>query len=46
MGLFPGEKIMVISEVFHRIILKVREKKFALDKSLAERIKALEYGKS
>jgi len=46
MGLFPGEKIMVISEVFHRMILKVREKKFALDKSIAERIKALEYGKS
>ncbi len=45
MGLFPGEKIMVISEALHQIILKVREKKFALDRSIAERIKALEYGK-
>ena len=45
MGLFPGEKIMVISNVLHRMIIKVREKKFALDRSIAERIKALEHGK-
>lgn len=45
MGLFPGEKIMVISKVLHRMIIKVREKKFALDRSIAERIKALEHGK-
>lgn len=46
MGLFPGEKIMVKSEVLHGIIiLKVREKKFALDRSITEKIKVLEYGK-
>jgi len=45
MGLFPGEKIMVISEIPHGIVLKVRNKKFALDRSIAKGIKALKYGK-
>ena len=45
MGIFPGEKIMVISEIPHGIILKIKNKKFALDRSIAKRIKALEYGK-
>jgi len=42
MGLFPGEKIRVISEISHGIVLKVTNKKIALDRSVAERIKALE----
>jgi len=43
MGLFPGEKIRVISEISHGIVLKLTNKKIALDRSVAERIKALEY---
>jgi len=45
MGIFPGEKIMVISEIPQGIILKINNKKFALDRSIAKGIKALEYGK-
>jgi Mn-dependent DtxR family transcriptional regulator len=45
MGLFPGEKIIVINKVLNRIILKLREKKIALDNNIAERIKAVNYGK-
>jgi hypothetical protein len=36
---------MVMGEIPHGIILKVRNKKFALDRSIAIGIKALEYGK-
>ena len=43
MGIFPGEKIMLLSEVPDGIVLKINNKKFALDKSIAKRIKALEY---
>jgi Mn-dependent DtxR family transcriptional regulator len=43
MGIFPGEKIMLLSEVPTGIILRIKNKKFALDKSIAKRIKALEY---
>jgi Mn-dependent DtxR family transcriptional regulator len=45
MGLFPGEKIMLIGEIHHGIVLKVKNKKFALDRSIAKGIKALKYGK-
>ncbi len=44
MGIFPGEKMMVISEIPHGIILKIDSKKFALDRSIAKGIKAVEYG--
>jgi Mn-dependent DtxR family transcriptional regulator len=44
MGIFPGEKIMLLSEVPDGIVLKINNKKFALDKSIAKRIRALEYG--
>ena len=46
MGLFPGEKIMVIGEILHGIVLKVKNKKFAMDRSIANGIKAVEYGKA
>jgi Mn-dependent DtxR family transcriptional regulator len=46
MGIFPGEKIMLLSEVPDGIVLKIKNKKFALDKSIAKRIKALEYAVS
>lgn len=43
MGIFPGEKIVLLSEVLSGIVLQINNKKFALDKSIAERIKAVEY---
>ena len=46
MGIFPGEKITVISEIPQGIILKIKNKKFALDRSIAKGIKAVEYEKS
>lgn len=45
MGLFPGERIRVMSEVPNGIVLKVKNKKFALDRSIAKGIKAVKYGK-
>ena len=43
MGIFPGEKIMLLSEVRDGLVLQINNKKFALDKNIAKRIKALEY---
>ena len=45
MGLFPGENVSVIGSISSAIILKVGNKKFALDRSIAKGIKALEYEK-
>jgi Mn-dependent DtxR family transcriptional regulator len=46
MGIFPGEKIMLLGEVPDGFVLKINNKKFALDKSIAKRIRALEYAVS
>ena len=46
MGIFPGEKITVISEIPQGIIVKIKNKKFALDRRIAKGIKAVEYEKS
>jgi Mn-dependent DtxR family transcriptional regulator len=43
MGIFPGEKIVLLGEVSDGIILQIKNKKFALDKSIAKKIRALEY---
>jgi Mn-dependent DtxR family transcriptional regulator len=43
MGIFPGEKIMLLNEVPNGFVLKIKNKKIALDKSIAKWIKALEY---
>jgi Mn-dependent DtxR family transcriptional regulator len=40
MGMFPGEKIMVKSEVPDGLVLKVKNKKFVLDREMAKGIKA------
>jgi Mn-dependent DtxR family transcriptional regulator len=45
MGIFPGEKIIVSSVIHSGIVLKINNKKFALDRSIAKGIKAVEYGK-
>jgi Mn-dependent DtxR family transcriptional regulator len=44
MGIVPGEKVMIVSEGSNAIIIKIKNKKFALDKDIARKIKVLEYG--
>ena len=41
MGMVPGEKIRVTNEISGSIIVKVKNKKFALDKNIAKEIKVL-----
>jgi len=43
MGIFLGEKIIVTNEISHGVVVKTRNKKFALDKIIAEEIKVVEY---
>ena len=43
MGIFLGEKITITNEILSGIIVKINDKKFALDKSIAEEIEAAEY---
>jgi len=45
MGIFLGEKITVTNEILHGIVVKTKNNKFALDRNLAEEIKAVEYEK-
>jgi Mn-dependent DtxR family transcriptional regulator len=42
LGIFPGEKIMLLTEVRDGIVLQINNKKFALDKNIAKRIKVLD----
>jgi len=42
MGIVPGEEVMITSEVSNAIIIKIKNKKFALDKDIARKIKVLE----
>lgn len=46
MGILPGENIMLINELPNVAIVEVKNKKFALDKNIAEKIKALKYEES
>jgi len=45
MGMFLGEKITVTNEIPNGIVVKMKNKKFALDWNVAEEIKAVEYEK-
>ena len=45
MGVFLGEEIMITNEVPHAVIVKIKNKKFALDKDIAKEIKVVEYEK-
>lgn len=46
MGIFLGEKIIITNEISHGIVVKINNKKFALDKKIAKEIIAVEYEKS
>jgi len=41
MGIFPGEKIAITNELSNVIVVKIKNKKFALDKDIAREIKVL-----
>ena len=42
MGIFPGEKIRLTSKIPGTVIVRIDNKKFAMDKSIAKEIKVLE----
>ena len=44
MGIVPGEEVMIMSEAPNAMVIKIKNKKFALDKDIARKIKVLEYG--
>jgi len=44
MGIVPGEEVMIMSKASNAMIIKIKNKKFALDKDIARKIKVLEYG--
>ncbi len=44
MGIVPGEEVMITSEASNAMIIKIKNKKFALDKDIARKIKVIEYG--
>ena len=46
MGIFLGEKIIITNEISHGVVVKIRNKKFALDRIIAEEIKVVEYERS
>jgi Mn-dependent DtxR family transcriptional regulator len=45
MGIYIGEKIRIMNRVPSGVIVKIRNKKFVLDKSIAKEIRILEYEK-
>jgi len=46
MGIFLGEKIIITNEIRHGIVVKIGNKKFALDNIIAKEIKVVEYERS
>ena len=46
MGILPGEKIKVMSIIPGRVIVKIKNKKFALGDDIGKKIRVLEYEKS
>ena len=41
MGIFPGERVNVASVLPNAVIIEIKNKKFALDKEIAEKIKGI-----
>ncbi|MCD6223865.1 MAG: FeoA domain-containing protein [Deltaproteobacteria bacterium] len=46
MGIVPGEKIKMINKISDGVIVKIENKKFAIDKQIVKNIKVLEHGKA
>jgi len=45
-GIFPGQRIKVTNKIYDVVVIKVNNKKFALDKNIAAGIRVLIYGKT
>lgn len=41
MGIFPGEEIKITNKIANGVVVKIKNKKFALDKNIAKEIKVL-----
>ena len=41
MGIFPGEEIRITNKIANGVVIKIKNKKFALDKNIAKEIKVL-----
>jgi Mn-dependent DtxR family transcriptional regulator len=41
MGIFPGEEIRITNKIANGVVVKIKNKKFALDKNIAKEIKVL-----
>jgi Mn-dependent DtxR family transcriptional regulator len=46
MGICPGERVKITNKLSNAIIVKIENKKFALSKNIAKKIKVLEYERS
>lgn len=46
MGICLGERVRIVGNIPNVVLIKVRNKKIALERSIAEKIKVIEYGKS
>ena len=46
MGIFLGEEVIVTNKIPDGIVAKIRNKKFALDRIIAQEIKAVEHEQS
>jgi Mn-dependent DtxR family transcriptional regulator len=43
MGIFPGERIKITNKIANGVVVKVKNKKFALEKNIARGIRVLEH---
>ena len=41
MGIFPGERVNIVSVLPNAVIIEIKNKKFALDRGIAEKIKGI-----
>ena len=46
MGVFPGEKVIVTNEIPNGIVVKIKNRKLAMDKNISKEIKAVEHEQS
>ena len=46
MGIFLGEKLMTTNKIHHSLIIKIKNKKFALNEEIAKHIKVAGHEKS
>ena len=42
MGIFPGEEIKITNKIPNAVVVKIKNRKFALDENIAKEIKVIE----